>query len=423
LGDGPELAQGMMDESDDRAFGWGDMMAKLHDYQDCTAELTRTLIGVITARAVNPNVETMLAQNVPNGTNDAAIEFSSARTDRSPNLLPRAKAPARQTYVYKTVGDCKIHADVFRPADQQPRPVILWLHGGAFIWGSRARIREEQLARYIQEGFVVVAIDYRLAPETKLPAILDDLKDAYEWIRKSGPILFQADPDRVIVVGHSAGGYLALMGGVVLTPPPFALVSFYGYGDISGDWCNQPDVNYSREPAVSESAAWGAISSAIITEASHSKRWPFYLYCRQRGSWAREVLGEQADVGRFCPVRHVTKAFPPTLLLHGDCDTDVPYEQSVKMAEALRSQAVPCEFITLTNHGHAFDSAGDGMRDPLVADAFERVIRFVKDRAGRQASVIAPRSVSQFNEMAHRAIETNAQASGVEPSRTEGKPK
>jgi acetyl esterase/lipase len=289
-----------------------------------------------------------------------------------------AEAAVRQTYVYKTVGDCRIHADVFRPADKQARPVILWLHGGALIWGSRTRIRPEQLARYVREGFVVVAIDYRLAPETQLPAILDDLKDAYEWIRTRGPTLFQADPDRIIVVGHSAGGYLALMAGSILSPPPRALVSFYGYGDIGGAWCNQPDAYYSRQPAVSKEAAGEAIGSVVLSEALHEKRWPFYLYCRQQGRWVQEVVGGQAAIERFCPIRHVTGAFPPTLLLHGNQDTDVPYDQSVRMAEELQRKGVPCELVTLTERGHAFDSLGDGMKDPPVADAFERVIRFVK---------------------------------------------
>ncbi len=293
---------------------------------------------------------------------------------------PNASMPAKQTYVYKAVGDCSLRADVFRPADQQSRPVILWLHGGALIWGSRTRMQAEQLARYVRDGFVVVAIDYRLAPETKLPAILDDLKDAYEWIRKAGPALFQADPDRIVVVGHSAGGYLALMAGIVLTPPPRALVSFYGYGDISGPWCNQPDAYYSRQPAVSQTAAGAAVGREVVAEASSDKRWPFYLYCRQQGRWAREVAGEQADLERFCPVRHVTRTFPPTLLLHGNQDTDVPYDQSVRMTEELKGKGVPAELVTLADRGHAFDSLGQGMRDPPVAEAFERAIRFVRER-------------------------------------------
>jgi acetyl esterase/lipase len=290
-------------------------------------------------------------------------------------------APIVQTYVYKTVGDCNIHADVIRPSDKQTHPVVLWLHGGALIWGSRSRIHPEQLARYVREGFAVVAIDYRLAPETKLPAIVEDLKDAYAWIRRAGPDLFHADPNRIVVVGHSAGGYLALMAGFVLTPPPLALVSFYGYGDISGGWCMQPDAYYSRQSTVSEQAARAAISGAVIAEAASRVRWPFYLYCRQQGCWLREVLGVQADAGPFCPIRHVSESFPPTLLLHGNRDTDVPYEQSVQMAEALRSKGVPYELITLPNQDHAFDSYGKGMKDSVVTDAFERVIRFIDEKA------------------------------------------
>jgi len=304
-----------------------------------------------------------------------------AEVRATPNRPTAALVPARQTYVYKTVGNCRLHADVFRPNDSQPRPVILWLHGGALIWGSRTRIRAEQLARYVGEGFVVVAIDYRLAPETKLPAILDDLKHAYDWVRKAGPSLFNADPDRVIVVGHSAGGYLAFAAGLVLSPPPCAVVSFYGYGDISGEWCNRPDAHYNQQPAVSKKMAANAVSSTILSEAPYETRWPFYLYCRQQGRWAQEVLGGRADIGRFCPVRHVTRTFPPALLLHGNRDTDVPYEQSLQMAEALRSKGATCQLITLADREHAFDSGSNGMHDPAVVDAFEQVIRFVREKA------------------------------------------
>jgi acetyl esterase/lipase len=306
------------------------------------------------------------------------IRVNGAEPGEPPSLLPATSAPRIQTYVYKTVGDCNIHADVIRPSDRRSRPVILWLHGGALIWGSRTRIHHEQLTRYLREGFVVVAIDYRLAPETKLPAIIEDLKDGYEWIRSAGPDLFQADPNRIVVVGHSAGGYLALSAGHVLTPPPRALVSFYGYGDISGGWCIQPDAYYSRQPSVSQEAARAAIGSNILTEAPSRVRWPFYVYCRQQGCWLGEVLGEQVDAGPFCPVWHVTQSFPPTLLLHGDKDTDVPCERSVRMAEILHGKGVSCELITLADRDHAFDSYGEGMKDPVVADAFERVIRFIK---------------------------------------------
>jgi acetyl esterase/lipase len=89
----------------------------------------------------------------------------------------------------------------------------------------------------------ILKIDYRLAPETKLDAILEDIDAAYGWLRKEGS-REGLDADRVAVVGHSAGGYLTLMAGCRFSPKPAALVSFYGYGDIAGDWYSRPDPYY-----------------------------------------------------------------------------------------------------------------------------------------------------------------------------------
>jgi acetyl esterase/lipase len=133
-------------------------------------------------------------------------------------LLPFAARSAdvelsKKTYTYKTVKDCTIQADVYRLPGDEIRPVILWIHGGALIFGDRSTVRQHQLQRYLQAGYVVVSIDYRLAPETKLPEIIEDLQDAYRWVREKGPELLRIYPDRVAVVGNSAGGYLTLMAG------------------------------------------------------------------------------------------------------------------------------------------------------------------------------------------------------------------
>ena len=89
--------------------------------------------------------------------------------------------------------------------------------------------------KYLDAGYAIISIDYRLAPQAKLNQILEDLDEAYRWVRTDGPKLFHIDPNRIAVVGHSAGGYLALMAAFRLAPRPAAVVSFYGYGDIAGD--------------------------------------------------------------------------------------------------------------------------------------------------------------------------------------------
>jgi acetyl esterase/lipase len=303
-------------------------------------------------------------------------------TRRTPLLTPAVlfAQPLKQTHTYKVAGDCKIQADVYRASGNAVRPVILWIHGGALIMGNRTWINSAQLEKYLGAGYNVVSIDYRLAPQAKLEAILDDLRDAYRWVRESGPRLFHADPDRIAVIGHSAGGYLTLMAGFHLNPRPKALVAFYGYGDIAGQWYSRPDPFYNQQPAVSKEAAGQSVGNRVVAEDPQGSREPFYLYCRQRGLWPKEVAGHDPDrepraFDPFCPIRNVTSDYPPALLLHGDKDTDVPYEQSVLMAKELERRHVPYEFRPMPNRGHGFDHA---MQDPDVAAAFDAVLLFLK---------------------------------------------
>src|SRR5438445_9150317 len=92
--------------------------------------------------------------------------------------FPRAASAhpdaAPKTYTFKTVGELPIKADVYRLPGDEVRPVIVWIHGGALISGTRVNgPNAEQRKRYLKAGYVIVAIDYRLAPETKLTGIIE----------------------------------------------------------------------------------------------------------------------------------------------------------------------------------------------------------------------------------------------------------
>src|SRR4051794_8707 len=147
---------------------------------------------------------------------------------------------SKKTYTYKTAGKLDIQADVYRAEDRAVRPVVVWLHGGALIMGSRTSVPRQLLELCRAEGFALVSFDYRLAPEVQLPAIIDDVRDAFRWLREEGPKLLHIDPDRVVVTGDSAGGYLTLMTGFCVRPRPRALVAYWGYGDVDGDWYTKP---------------------------------------------------------------------------------------------------------------------------------------------------------------------------------------
>ena len=185
-------------------------------------------------------------------------------------------------------------------------------------------------------------------------------------------------------MGGSAGGYLTLMLGFCVEPRPSALVAFYGYGDIVGPWYSRPDPYYCRQPLVSQEEAHRAVGQRVISECrgqEAEERGRFYLYCRQQGIWPREVSGHDPEsepdfFHQYCPVRNVDRGYPPTLLLHGDRDTDVPYEQSVLMADALSRAGVAHELVTIPDGDHGFDAS----RDRPAAGALARVLAFLRAR-------------------------------------------
>lgn len=287
-----------------------------------------------------------------------------------------------ETYIYKRAHALPLHLDIHGADPAAPKPAIVFFHGGALIVGNRGGLAREQLELYLNAGYAVVAVDYRLAPETKLAGIIEDVKDTFAWIRSEGS-KHGIDANRLATLGHSAGGYLTLMTGFCVNPRPKALVSFYGYGDIVGDWYSQPDPFYNQQKPIPEEDARRAVGGKPIAEdVGKNDRFKFYLYCRQNGLWPKEVSGhdpakEPEYFVPFCPVKNVTKDYPPTILLHGDSDTDVPYAQSVMMAAELERVGVPHEMITIPHGGHGFDRANGGLKDPTNKNAFDRVLAFL----------------------------------------------
>ena len=235
-----------------------------------------------------------------------------------------------KTFTYKKVGKLEIKADVYRLDDNIKRPVIVWIHGGALISGHRARVKTMML----DAGYAIVSIDYRLAPEAQLPAIIEDLEDAFSWVREQGPKLFQVDTSKIAVMGGSAGGYLTLMSGFRVKSRPTVLVTFWGYGDLVGDWYIKPS-KHARHQRVklSKEEAYRQVSGRPVSDSRDRKGngGAFYQYCRQQGLWAKAVSGwdPHTETNKFnpnMPVKNVTSDYPPTSLIHGTKDTDVPYE-------------------------------------------------------------------------------------------------
>ena len=303
------------------------------------------------------------------------------RETSSPSSPSQSAELCRCTYTYKKVGDLQIKLDVHWVDDGVTRPVLVWLHGGALMMGYRATIDGRVSKAVLKAGYTIVSIDYRLTPETKIPDLIQDVEDAFQWVYSEGPDLFNADVSRLAVAGASAGGYLTLTAGFRIKPRPAALVSIYGYGDLIGDWYSRPSPHPRHQRIVmSREEAFQQVSEPPIADVRDRKGngGAFYVHCRQQGIWPYEISGwdPHTEAEKFYPymaVKNVTPDYPPTLLLHGTDDTDVPYQQSVMMAEELEKHGVEHSLISLEGGEHGFGGA-----DPeAIAAAYAEIVPFL----------------------------------------------
>jgi acetyl esterase/lipase len=297
-----------------------------------------------------------------------AVAVGTAHADDTPF--------GKQTFIYKTAGNTPIKADVYRAEDTKVRPVLVWIHGGALIMGSRDSVPRDLRELCRAERYVLVSLDYRLAPETKLPAIIEDVQDAFRWLRAEAPRLFHAETDKMVVAGGSAGGYLTMMTGICVKPAPRALVAYWGYGDVDGEWYTKPSDFYRKQTLVKKEEAYGGVGGPVKTGGEGSRddqraRGRYYLYLRQNGLWTK-----RAKLDPYCPVRNLSAAYPPILMVHGTADTDVPYEKSAELAAELARLKVAHELVTVPSAGHGL-SGGD---KKLVQAALERARDFIRNQ-------------------------------------------
>lgn len=293
----------------------------------------------------------------------------------------------KQNVVYRQIGELAIKADVYAYKNERIRPVLVSLHGGALIMGHRENLSTAIKDFALTNGYVLVSFDYRLAPETKLPELISDVEEAFTWLRGEGAKRFHIDPDRVAVTGGSAGGYLTLMTGHRVRPRPKVLLAYFGYGDLIGDWYSTPSPyprHNSRKLEADE--AWKQVSGAPVSDARDRKGdgGIFYNYCRQNGLWPKAVSGwdprtEAEKFTPYMPVKNVSPNYPPTVLIHGTADTDVPFEQSQLMAEQFKKHGVAYQFHQIAKAEHGL-SGGDRAE---IDEAQRKAFDFVKKELER----------------------------------------
>ncbi len=271
---------------------------------------------------------------------------------------PRGAARVERNVVYGRAERKELVMDLVFPANgSAPHPVVLNLHGGAWAEGSKS-VGTSWLAapELVGRGYVFASIYYRLAPQHKFPAQIEDAKCAVRFLRAHAAE-YSLDPNRIVALGSSAGGHLAALLGTTDAAAGF---------DTSGGWTNES----SRVQAVVDLFGHADLAYAI----QHRERVRMI---------AQSVFGtksSEAILRRASPVSYVTPDDPPFLLVHGERDGMVPVRQSELMKAALEEQGVPVQLVVVKHAGHCLVPAG-GRPNPsretlgrLIADFADRVL-------------------------------------------------
>jgi acetyl esterase/lipase len=242
--------------------------------------------------------------------------------------------------VYGKGGGRDLKLNLARPKDGDgPFPMIVCIHDGGWIAGKREDMATtiEVLAR---RGYIAVTLDYRLAPDHRFPAPIEDCKAAVRWLRANAK-KYHGDADHIGVLGTSAGGHLACLLGV--TDKADGLEGTGGNADQSSRV--QAVVSFSG-PTDLASDEWGAV--AVETNLMPLLGGP---------------LKEKKDVYRKAsPSSYSGKGAPPFLLFHGSADRVVPLDQTKRFAEKLDKAGAQSRVILVEGAGHGLKTwKGDAL--------------------------------------------------------------
>ncbi|KAL4973664.1 hypothetical protein BDW66DRAFT_153616 [Aspergillus desertorum] len=368
----------------------------------------------------------------------AVVESSTPRLDS------KDTETAVETVLYKQAEETPLFADIHYPpsVSTEPRPIALMIHGGGHIMLSRRDIRPKQTAHLHSLGFLPISIDYRLCPEITLTeGPMRDVSDAMAWVRStltSLPLLcpgLTVDTSRVVVVGWSTGGHLAMTTAFTSVErglsPPDAILAFYCPTDYEDPvWAEpnypentgadglsvmkydllegvqkRPITAYNIPPSSrSSSKAGGTPAGGWM--APDDPRSRIVLHMNWKGqclpvllrglphkesvspSEAEQLMSQSQpgieEIHRVSPYAQIRKGVyrTPTFVIHGTEDDLIPYQQSVRTVQALKDKGIRAEISVPLGKVHLFDmfKDADGSSWEVVKEGYE----FLKEMVSKK---------------------------------------
>jgi len=255
--------------------------------------------------------------------------------------------------VYGTANGTPLKLDVWKRIDQKsPAPTVIYIHGGGWVFGDRTGATP-LFFPFLEVGWNVVNVEYRMASTSLAPAAVEDTRCALRWVYRNAK-KYNVDTNKIVLTGHSAGGHLSLITGMLPegtgldnncpadpqmgdTPMKVAaIVNWYGISDVN-DLIQGPNVK----------------------------------------TYALMWMGSQTDATaiakRVSPLTYVRAGLPPILSIHGDADPVVPYQQSVRLHQALTAAGVPNKLVTIKGGGHG------QFTDAQLEEAYQQEFAFLHE--------------------------------------------
>lgn len=247
---------------------------------------------------------------------------------------------------YGVANNYTLKLDVWQRKDAKTAaPTLIYYHGGGWIFGDRTGATLLFLP-YLEMGWNVINVEYRMANVSLAPAAVEDCRCALRWAVRNAK-QYNIDTDRIVLTGHSAGGHLSLITGML--PEGTGLDN---------------NCDGTEKLKVAAIINWFGISDVADV-----------VQGRNRKNYAVMWMGSQPDpltiAKRVSPLTYVRAGLPPILSIHGDADPVVPYDQSTRLHQALSAAGVPNELVTIKGGGHG------QFTDAELEDAYQKLHAFL----------------------------------------------
>lgn len=282
-----------------------------------------------------------------------------------------ARTPTQDGLVYGTAGNQTLTMDYYAPKGGGVHPIAIIIHGGGYQRGNSKSGSEAYCADFLAPaGYAVFSINYRLAPKYPYPYMVYDVERSIRYLRHNAR-RWNADPNKIALVGGSAGGFLSNMVGLLNAP-----------GNPQAE--DPVDRESARADAVVSLYAQSSMATVPLNNDTHALLDPLIL---QKGALA--ALKEAS------PITYVTKNAPPFLLIQGDKDEYIPFSEDTNLQSALHNVGVRCDVIRIPGGHHG---TGGWYKLPNVPDWERQMIAWLNARFNRTGPIgegIRPRPPSQ----------------------------